>query len=210
MKKNILKIEHPHNFHMVGDGFRVMQYLPGYGRPMSPTTSPFLMLDYNAPWNIPPQGEHRPGVGFHPHRGFETVTVVYSGEIEHEDTAGNGGTIGAGEVQWMTAGSGLLHNEFMTEKFSKTGGVQHAVQLWIDLPKADKMTAPRYQALTKENIPEVIFDGGKARVIAGELRLSVPSSRGTKRSSSIDNLDCHGESHRDSDSSRNDEIIIQN
>ena len=105
MQKNITKIEQSRKSHMVGDGFRVSQYIPGYGREMSNDTSPFLMLDYNAPWEIPPQGEHRPGVGFHPHRGFETVTLVYSGEIEHQDTAGNGGIIGADEVQWMTAGS---------------------------------------------------------------------------------------------------------
>ncbi|NRH21667.1 pirin family protein [Candidatus Gracilibacteria bacterium] len=169
MQKNIIKIEHPRRHHMVGDGFRVSQYIPGYGREMSNDTSPFLMLDYNTPWQIPPQHGHRPGVGFHPHRGFETVTIVYSGEVEHQDTAGHGGVIGADEVQWMTAGSGLLHNEFMTENFSKTGGIQHVAQLWVNLPKEHKMTAPRYQALTRENIPEVPFDGGRVRVIAGEF-----------------------------------------
>ena len=97
--------------------------------------------------------------------------------MEHQDTAGHGGTIGPDEVQWMTAGSGLLHNEFMTEKFSREGGVQHAVQLWVDLPREQKLTVPRYQALTRENIPEVKFDGGKVRVIAGELHFSVQSSR---------------------------------
>lgn len=158
---------------MVGDGFRVAQYIPGYGREMSDATSPFLMLDYNAPWTILPQvGGHRPWVGYHPHRGFETVTIVYSGEIEHRDTAWGGGVIGPDEVQWMTAGSGLLHNEFMTEKFSREGWVQHAVQLWVNLPKAHKMTSPRYQALTRENIREVLFDTGKARVIAWELDMS--------------------------------------
>lgn len=169
MQKNIIKIEHPRRHHMVGDGFRVSQYIPGYGREMSNDTSPFLMLDYNTPWQIPPQNGHRPGVGFHPHRGFETVTIVYSGEIEHRDTAGHGGVIGADEVQWMTAGSGLLHNEFMTENFSKTGGIQHVAQLWVNLPKEHKMTSPRYQALTRENIPEVEFNGGRVRVIAGKF-----------------------------------------
>jgi redox-sensitive bicupin YhaK (pirin superfamily) len=120
--------------------------------------SPFIMLDYNAPWSIPPQKDgYRPGVGFHPHRGFETVTIVYSGEVEHQDTAGGGGVIGADEVQWMTAGSGLLHNEFMTEEFSRNGGIQHAVQLWVNLPSVHKMTQPRYQALTRESIPEIDF-----------------------------------------------------
>ena len=157
---------------MVGDGFRVSQYIPGYSREMNNDTSPFLMLDYNFPWNIPPQKNgHRPGVGFHPHRGFETVTIVYSGEVEHRDTAGHGGIIGPDEVQWMTAGSGLLHEEKMTPEFSRMGGIQHAVQLWVNLPREHKMTAPRYQALTKENIPEIEFDGGRARVIAGELQI---------------------------------------
>jgi quercetin 2,3-dioxygenase len=94
MQKNIIKVEHPQRSHMVGDGFRVVQYIPGHGREISNDTSPFLMLDYNAPWQIEPQKNgHRPGVGFHPHRGFDTVTIVYSGEVEHQDTAGNGGTI---------------------------------------------------------------------------------------------------------------------
>lgn len=165
--KTITRIEHPTQHHMVGDGFRVSQYIPGYGREMGNDTSPFLMLDYNAPWQVPASGDHRPGVGFHPHRGFETVTIVYSGEVEHQDTAGNGGVIGYDEVQWMTAGSGLLHNEFMTESFSRFGGTQHAVQLWVNLPKKDKMTKPKYQALTRDSIPEVAFAAGKVRVISG-------------------------------------------
>jgi quercetin 2,3-dioxygenase len=169
MQKNIIKVEHPRSAHMVGDGFRVVQYVPGHGREMSNDTSPFLMLDYNAPWQIVPQGNHRPGVGFHPHRGFETVTIVYSGEVEHQDTAGHGGVIGADEVQWMTAGSGLLHNEFMTAEFSRMGGVQHTIQLWVNLPREHKMTTPRYQALTRDNIPEVLFDGVRVRVIAGQF-----------------------------------------
>ncbi len=106
MQKTITRIEHPRQKHWVGDGFHVAQYMPGYGRQMSNETSPFLMLDYNAPYDLPPQADgHRPGVGFHPHRGFETVTIVYDGEVEHGDTAGHGGTIGKDEVQWMTAGS---------------------------------------------------------------------------------------------------------
>ena len=170
MQKKILRLEHPRQNHMVWDGFRVSQYIPWYGREMSDDTSPFLMLDYNAPWKLEPQNGHRPGVGFHPHRGFETVTIVYSWEVEHNDTAWNWGVIGADEVQWMTAGSGLLHNEFMTERFSLMGGIQHAVQLWVNLPRAHKMTAPRYQALTRESIPEVEFVWGRVRVIAGEFQ----------------------------------------
>ena len=172
MQKKIIRKEHPWKTHMVWDGFRVAQYIPGYGREMSDDTSPFLMLDYNAPWQIPPQKNgHRPWVGFHPHRGFETVTLVYAWEVEHQDTAWNGGIIGPDEVQWMTAGSGLLHNEFMTADFSEKWGMQHAVQLWVNLPKAHKMIAPRYQALNRDTIPEVEFDGGVVRVIAGELKM---------------------------------------
>lgn len=172
MKKTITHLEHPRHMHMVGDGFRVANYLPGYrGNMEDDIASPFIMLDYNAPWSIPPQRDwYRPGVGFHPHRGFETVTVVYSWEVEHQDTAGGGGVIGPDEVQWMTAGSGLLHNEFMTERFSRAGGIQHAVQLWVNLPSKYKMTAPRYQALTRASIPEVVFVWGRVRVIAGEYQ----------------------------------------
>ena len=169
MQKNIIKLEHPRNYHMVGDGFRVTNYIPGYHSDMDESTSPFLMLDYNAPWHIPPQLNHRPGVGFHPHRGFETVTIVYSGEIEHQDTAWNGWVIGADGVQWMTAWSGLLHNEFMTKQFSSQWGIQHAVQLWVNLPQKYKMTNPEYQALTRDNIPEVEFEWWRARIIAGKL-----------------------------------------
>jgi len=171
MKKNIIKIEHPRKTYMVGDGFRVSQYIPWYGKEMNQSTSPFLMLDYNAPWQIPPQSWHRPGVGFHPHRGFETVTIVYSGEIEHQDTAGNGWVIWADEVQWMTAGSGLLHNEFMTDNFSEKWGIQHAIQLWINLPKEYKMTPPKYQWITRESIPNIPFDWWLVRVIAGNMNI---------------------------------------
>lgn len=171
MLKKITRREHPRQSHMVWDGFQVAQYIPWYWREMSNETSPFLMLDYNAPWRIEPQtGGHRPWVGFHPHRGFETVTIVYSWEVEHKDTAGNGGIIGPDEVQWMTAGSWLLHNEFMTERFSLMWWVQHVVQLWVNLPAIDKMTSPRYQALTKENISEVSFVWWKVRIIAGEFQ----------------------------------------
>lgn len=169
MNKALVRHERPHQFHMVGDGFRVYQMMPGYGRAMSAETSPFLMLDYNAPWEVPPQGSHRPGVGFHPHRGFETVTIVYEGEIEHRDTHGNGGVIHADEVQWMTAGSGLLHNEFMTADFARMGGLQHVVQLWINLPREHKMISPRYQVLTRDSIPEIAFEAGIIRIISGSL-----------------------------------------
>jgi redox-sensitive bicupin YhaK (pirin superfamily) len=128
------------------------------------------MLDYNSPWTIPPQWDrYRPWVGYHPHRGFETVTVVFEWEIEHQDTAGNGGIIGADDVQWMTAGSWLLHNEFMTESFARTWGVQHVAQLWVNLPREHKMTPPRYQSITQDIIPKVSIAGGFVRVIAWEF-----------------------------------------
>lgn len=168
--KTLIRTEHANRTHMVGDGFKVTQLIPGYGKPMNPSTSPFLMMDYNAPWQVPAQGGHRPGVGYHPHRGFETVTIVYAGEIEHNDTRGNHGIIRTDEVQWMTAGSGLLHNEYMSTEFSKTGGTQQMVQLWVDLPKDQKMTDPRYQALTKDIIPEIPFDHGIVRLISGEYQ----------------------------------------
>lgn len=169
MHKKIQRIDHPRQKHWVGDGFHVSQMIPGYDREMSGETSPFLMLDYNEAMILSPRDDgHRPWVGYHPHRGFETVTIVYSWEVEHADTAWNGGIIWSGEVQWMTAGRGLLHSEFVTERFARSGWVQEFVQLWVDLPKEHKMTSPRYQALTRENIKEVGFEGGLVRVIAWE------------------------------------------
>lgn len=155
--------------HMVGDWFKVSQLMPGYCREMSADTSPFLMLDYNAPWEVRPNLYHTPGVGYHPHRGFETVTIVYSGEIEHNDTVWNAGKLWVDEVQWMTAWSGLFHNEYMGQNFIKNWWVQHLVQIWIDLPKAQKMSKPKYQTLTRANIPELTLDFWKVRVIAGEF-----------------------------------------
>jgi redox-sensitive bicupin YhaK (pirin superfamily) len=156
--KTVLRIHRQPEGHWVGDGFPVHTVLD-YQR--HPELSPFLLLDHAGPADFQPAEKPR-GVGWHPHRGFETVTVVLDGEVDHEDTAGNGGRIGAGDVQWMTAGSGLLHKEMHSEAFTRRGGRFHALQLWVNLPAKDKMTAPRYQTLT--DIPEV--DG--VRVIAGE------------------------------------------
>ncbi len=165
--KKLFRVEHSMQTHMVGDGFKVSQLMPGYGRNMTPETSPFLMLDYNKPLEIKGSMTHRGGVGFHPHRGFETVTIAYSGEVEHHDTEGNHGVITPGEVQWMTAGSGLFHQEYISEKISKSGGMLHFVQLWIDLPKEYKMCEPKYQALTNDIVPEIPFENGKVRIFAG-------------------------------------------
>jgi hypothetical protein len=160
--KNILSIHKQPEGHWVGDGFPVHTVLD-YGR--HPELSPFLLLDHAGPADFPPAEKPR-GVGWHPHRGFETVTVVLDGEVDHEDTAGNGGRIGPGDVQWMTAGAGLLHKEMHSPEFTRRGGRFHALQLWVNLPAKSKMAPPRYQTLLARDIPMV--DGVK--VIAGEYR----------------------------------------
>jgi redox-sensitive bicupin YhaK (pirin superfamily) len=160
--KNILRIHRQPEGHWVGDGFPVHTVLD-YQR--QPELSPFLLLDHAGPADFPPAEKPR-GVGWHPHRGFETVTVVLDGEVDHEDTAGNGGRIGRGDVQWMTAGSGLLHKEMHSAAFTRRGGRFHALQLWVNLPAKSKMTPPRYQTLLAADIPMV----DSVRVIAGEFR----------------------------------------
>lgn len=154
--------------HWVGDGFpvRTLFSYPDLG----PVLSPFLLLDYAGPREFPPTEQHL-GVGEHPHRGFETVTIVYSGEVEHRDSSGGGGRIGPGDVQWMTAGSGLVHEEFHGRDFARRGGLFEMMQLWVNLPANDKMTAPIYQGILNSQIPVVrLPDGqGSVRVIAGEF-----------------------------------------
>lgn len=154
--------------HWVGDGFPVRSMF-SYDRDGA-AISPFLLLDYAGPAEFPPT-EQRLGVGEHPHRGFETVTVVYQGEVEHRDSAGHGGKIGPGDVQWMTAASGIVHEERHGREFARRGGTLEMVQLWVNLPAKDKMSAPRYQDILDAQIPKVeLADGaGAARVIAGEL-----------------------------------------
>jgi quercetin 2,3-dioxygenase len=155
--------------HYVGDGFRVHNYIPGgYGLSME-RMSPFIMLDYNSKFYFPPTDKPR-GVGVHPHRGFETVTIAYKGKVAHHDSGGGGGVIGEGDVQWMTAASGVLHKEFHEENFSKAGGDFQMVQLWVNLPAKDKMSPPKYQALTNDQISKVLLPGnaGTVEVIAGE------------------------------------------
>ena len=153
--------------HWVGDGFPVRSLFSYHGD--TDAISPFLLFDYAGPWNFQPTNGEPRGVGQHPHRGFETVTIVYDGEVSHRDSTGGGGTIGTGEVQWMTAGSGIIHEEFHSPGFSKTGGPFRMVQLWVNLPAKDKMAPAEYQAITRDMIPEVALDGGRARIIAGEL-----------------------------------------
>ncbi|MFT3778292.1 MAG: pirin family protein [Ottowia sp.] len=168
--KSVVQVHSAPGRHWVGDGFPV-QGLFGYSGPGVARRSPFLLLDYAAPTHFTPNAGQRRGVGAHPHRGFETVTIVYDGEVEHRDNTGAGGIIGRGDVQWMTAGGGILHEEFHSDAYSRTGGPFEMVQLWVNLPARDKMTPARYQGITADAIAEVpLADGaGRARVIAGAL-----------------------------------------
>lgn len=165
--KKIIGIYNPPRQHWVGDGFPVHS-LFSYGN-KGELLSPFLLLDYAAPTRFEPT-THRRGVGEHPHRGFETVTIVYDGEVEHRDSSGGGGVIKEGDVQWMTAGGGILHQEFHSEDYAKRGGAFEMVQLWVNLPSKDKMTPARYQSITNDVIPVVSLpnEAGQVRVIAGE------------------------------------------
>jgi redox-sensitive bicupin YhaK (pirin superfamily) len=165
--KKVLKIYNPGSNHWVGDGFHVRNLFPSNG--IGDELSPFLMLDYAGPTRVTPSHNPR-GVGEHPHRGFETVTIAYQGAVEHRDSAGHSGTIYPGDVQWMTAASGVVHEEMHEHEFARKGGTFEMVQLWVNLPKANKMSRPRYQGLAKADIPAVqLGPAGYARVIAGEL-----------------------------------------
>ncbi len=169
---NIKTIEYiiaPPPPHMVGDGFRVHSFFPGGRLIDKKRMSPFFMLDYGSKIEFSPSDEPR-GVGVHPHAGFETVTIAYHGKIAHHDSAGNSGIIGEGDVQWMTAGSGLLHKEYHEENFSKTGGPFQIVQLWVNLPAAFKKTKPKYQEITNSMMGRFYLADGKSfiEVIAGE------------------------------------------
>ena len=155
--------------HMVGDGFPVRNMIPGAG--VDEQLSPFLLLDYLGPEQFPPTTRQL-GVGEHPHRGFETVTIMYHGKVAHRDSTGSGGVIGPGDVQWMTAASGIVHEELHEKEFATQGGLLEGIQLWVNLPKAVKMSQPRYQTLLASDIPMVDLDGGAGslRVIAGAFR----------------------------------------
>jgi quercetin 2,3-dioxygenase len=164
--KSVIGIHSNNQAHWVGDGFPV-RTLFSY-QSMGELLSPFLMLDYASPTAFTPSVEAK-GVGPHPHRGFETVTIVYKGELEHKDSAGNSGMIGSGDVQWMTAGAGILHEEMHSAQFTQQGGMLSMAQLWVNLPANQKMTPPSYQAIEAERIPSIQFenDQGAARLIAG-------------------------------------------
>ncbi|MEP6949505.1 MAG: pirin family protein [Ginsengibacter sp.] len=168
--KQIEKIfPRPVNPGMVGDGFRVYNYFPN-GYQLRSKLSPFLMLDFNPAFDFGPSNHPR-GVDVHPHKGFETVTIAYKGSVEHYDSTGNRGVINPGDVQWMTAGAGILHKEFHESEFSKNGGPFEMIQLWVNLPKKDKPATPKYQALVGSEMNKVVLpaDGGTVSVIAGKF-----------------------------------------
>jgi redox-sensitive bicupin YhaK (pirin superfamily) len=168
MKKKIEQIiPQPAAPGMVGDGFRVFNYIPGESVPQQ-RISPFLLLDFNAEVDFP-SSNHLRGVDVHPHKGFETVTIAYKGSVAHHDSAGNSGIINPGDVQWMTAGAGILHKEYHEKEYAKRGGPFEMVQLWVNLPKKDKGTTPHYQAITKDQFGKVNLPGnqGVINVIAG-------------------------------------------
>lgn len=167
MKRTIDRVFRGAPHHWVGDGFHVSNYFPSATESQK-RMSPFFLLDYQKPEAFAPTTTRR-GVGTHPHRGFETVTIAYQGAIAHRDSTGNGGVIGPGEVQWMTAGGGILHNEFHEQEFAKAGGILHMIQIWVNLPRSHKLAAPKYQALTDQSIATAPLanDKGVVRVISG-------------------------------------------
>lgn len=177
MKSNIKSVEAilpPPPFHMVGDGFRVHNFFPSTPQIGLAGMSPFFLLDYGSKWQVPPSNTPR-GVGVHPHRGFETVTIAYHGKVAHHDSAGNSGVIGEGDVQWMTAGAGVLHKEYHEEEFSRKGGILQMVQLWVNLPSKYKMTPAKYQPIEHKDMKKILLDDGRGYIelIAGKYNTIV-------------------------------------
>ena len=172
--KKIIDVERDIQPHWVGDGFPVRS-LFSY-QSLGGKLDPFLLLDYAGPYQFSPSDQPR-GVGEHPHRGFETVTIVYDGELEHRDSAGHQGKIGAGDVQWMTAASGVVHEEFHSHPFTEHGGTLEMVQLWVNLPARFKMSPPRYQEILASQIPSTSLPGeaGIARTSAGSAYSRTPA-----------------------------------
>lgn len=168
--KQVQQVLAPPAPHMVGDGFRVHNFFPGNYIDKK-RMSPFFLLDYNSKIDFPPRKEPR-GVGVHPHRGFETVTIAYHGSVAHHDSAGNSGVINEGDVQWMTAASGILHKEYHDTEYSQKGGLFQMAQLWVNLPAQYKMSKPKYQAISKNDIPNFALDNnsGTVEIIAGKYR----------------------------------------
>lgn len=162
-------IASPRTPHFVGDGFRVHNFIPSGFRLDMERMDPFILLDYNSKYHFPPS-EISKGVGVHPHRGFETVTIAYKGKVAHHDSSGGGGVISEGDVQWMTAARGVLHKEYHEKEWSQKGGEFQMVQLWVNLPAKDKMSPPKYQAIKNEEIKRFTLgeNGSEIEVIAGE------------------------------------------
>lgn len=170
--KEVAGIYQPGSAHMVGDGFPVRNLFPS--NDLDREVSPFLLLDYAGPQDFTAT-DHPRGVGEHPHRGFETVTIMYQGAVAHRDSAGNAGVIGPGDVQWMTAASGIVHEEMHEKNWAQKGGTFQAIQLWVNLPRSQKMSAPRYQTILNAEIPKVELEGG-----AGRLRVIAGTAQGQK------------------------------
>lgn len=180
--------------HWVGNGFKVSNYFPS-GKNLLERFTPFVLMDYNAPVEFAPSSTPR-GVGPHPHRGFETVTFAFEGAVEHHDNKGNHGIIYPGDVQWMTAGSGIMHKEYHEKTFNQSGGIFHVIQLWVNLPKKDKMTEPRYQAITKEDMGKAVLavDHGTVTVVAGTFNgVKGPAKTFTPMNIFVIDLINHGE-----------------
>ena len=169
--KNIEIVVAPREPHYVGDGFRVHNFIPSGFRLDMERMDPFILLDYNSPFYFPPTEKPR-GVSVHPHRGFETVTIAYQGKVAHHDSSGNSGVIDVGDVQWMTAASGILHKEYHEEKFSKEGGYFQMAQLWVNLPAKYKMSTPKYQGITNSQINKYQLTDNKGiiEVVAGSYK----------------------------------------
>ena len=169
--KNVERVIAPQPPHFVGDGFRVHNFIPGHPALSMERMNPFIMLDYNSKYYFTPTDVPR-GVGVHPHKGFETVTVAYKGKVAHHDSSGNSGVIGEGDVQWMTAASGILHKEYHEKEFAKKGGDFQVVQLWVNLPAEAKKSKPKYQEVSHDKVGkyELPNDGGIVEVIAGEYK----------------------------------------
>lgn len=167
--KTVELVASPGRPHFVGDGFRVHTFIPSRNGMDMQRMDPFIMLDYNSTYTFPPSDKPK-GVGVHPHKGFETVTIAYKGKVAHHDSSGGGGVIAEGDVQWMTAGKGILHKEYHEEEWSKEGGEFQMVQLWVNLPKKDKSTDPKYQAIQYKDINRHALDDdqGTIEVVAGE------------------------------------------
>lgn len=169
--KSIKQVLPPPPYHMVGDGFRVHNFFPSQPSIGLYGMSPFILLDYNSKWKLAPSPQPL-GVGVHPHRGIETVTIAYHGKVAHHDSAGNSGVISEGDVQWMTAGGGVLHKEYHEKEFSRTGGLFQMAQIWVNLPAEHKMTPPKYQAIENRMMGKYLLPDGNGHIdiITGEYR----------------------------------------